>query len=616
MHRTKPRCAPTSLCTGPNVEDQTTPRPRAAAVRPCRLTAAGLAAVTVATLLLLVWATSAQASVWVIPAMARAYPSTQPGARQSVSIDAAGNEYQGVQLCLRGGERKVRLTWSDDSSPIIRDNAKLFRVFYVNVTTPTTKLGSHRGWYPDPLVPRDFGALQSVPGSVNPGPTTPFYILVHVPLGTPAGTYAATLHVENGDEVKDVPFSLRVWNFGWSKISTRSAFAMSQDNLERSLPRNFDYDGQNKAEVLRNFYTMMKQHGISPMTVNYLPKVSDSSGSVAEGDWASKVAPFLDETGGGVGLQDNQLPFLRWFPWSRSQNPGSSAILNYLTQMTQIYKERGWHDKAYIYILDETTKRWEEKQAERYARLAHQASARSGYRVKFLLTDDPRPRSLGGVKTANTFLYDDVDIWTLRYYYFFGRIPAVRERQNAGKEIWWYSYVNDAVGRTPSFVIDKPHIDSRVWGWMMEEWNVDGLLNWGFNRWGKPVTGNGWRDPYRNPLSLIKGNLRSNGCTSLLYPGYYPRYGLDRPTAAPVSSLRLEALRDGLEEREYLKLAKARGADGRELADKVLRTITTFPYKIQQANVFNFPKYTHDNDVFDAARLKLAEFIEAQPPQQ
>ena len=67
------------------------------------------------------------------------------------------------------------------------DNAKLYRVFYVKVTTPTTKLGSRAGWYPDPLVPRDFGAVQSVPGSVNPGPTTPFYILVHVPLGTPAG---------------------------------------------------------------------------------------------------------------------------------------------------------------------------------------------------------------------------------------------------------------------------------------------------------------------------------------------------------------------------------------------------------------------------------------------
>ena len=86
----------------------------------------------------------------------------------------------------------------------------------------------------------------------------------------------------------------------------------------------------------------------------------------------------------------------------------------------------------------------------------------------------------------------------------------------------------------------------------MEEWNVDGLLNWGINRWGNACTGSGWRDPYQDPLSLRKARLRSNGDTCLIYPGYYPRYGLDRPYAPPVSSLRLEALRDGLEEREYL----------------------------------------------------------------
>ena len=92
-------------------------------------------------------------------------------------------------------------------------------------------------------------------------------------------------------------------------------------------------------------------------------------------------------------------------------------------------------------------------------------------------------------------------------------------------------------------------------------------------------------------------------------------YGLDDPYAAPVSSLRLEALRDGLEEREYLRLAKASGNDGQTLATRMLKTITSFPYKIQQANVFNFPKYTSSNAVFDAAREQLAEFIEARSTQ-
>jgi hypothetical protein len=580
------------------------PRAQGATVRPDRLTAAALFLLALSIALLLVWTASAHASVWVIPAAERAFPTTQPGARQEIAIDAAGNEYQGVQVCLRGGgDHTATITWSADSDPLIVANAKLHRVYYVNVTTPTTNLGSSRGLYPDPLVPRDFGARLGVPGS-----TTPFYILVHVPLGTPAGTYSATLRVENGAEVVDVPFSLRVWDFGWTRISTRSAFAVSQRNLERSLPRGFAFTGENKQTVLANFYAMMKRHGISPTVVHYMPHVT-SAGHADERSWANKVAPFLDED--GVDIQDNQLPFLQWFPWSRSQSPGASAILTYLAEMTRIYKERGWHREAYVYILDETTTRSAELRAERYARLAHMASARSGYRIKFLLTDDPRPRSLGGVKAANTFLYDDVDIWALRYYYFFGRVPAVRERKSAGKEIWWYSYTNDSVRRVPSFVIDKPHIDSRVWGWLMEEWNVDGILNWGFNRWGKATTGTGWRDPYRYPLSFVRGIRRANGDTCLVYPGYYPRYGLTDPKAPPVSSLRLEALRDGLEEREYLRLAKAQGDDGRALARRLLATITTFPYKIQNANVFHFPTYAKGNSTFDVARRQLAEFIEA-----
>jgi hypothetical protein len=582
----------------------------AAAARPGRLVVAGLAVITVTAALLLVWAAAAQASVWVIPAMSRAYPTTEPGSSQKMTLDAAGNEYQGAQLCLRGADRKVRISWSADSDPLITGNSQLFRVYYVNVTTPTSKLGSRAGWYPDPLVPRSFGETMNVPGSENPGPTTPFYILVHVPLGTPAGTYSAKLEVEDGAEAVEVPVSLRVWGFGWDRISTRTAFAMSQDNLKRSLPGNRSFNGEYKAAVLGNFYRVMQQHGISPTVVHYLPRVTNS-GNVAAGSWANTVAPYLDEGNGAVGLQDNQVPLLRWFPWSRSQSPSSAAVYTYLKQMTAVYKARGWDRKSYVYVLDETTKTFEERQAERYARLLHKANNATGARVKFLLTDDPRPHSLGGTKTANTFLYDDVDIWTLRYYYFFGRIPAVRERQSAGKEIWWYTYTNDSVARTPSYVIDKPHIDSRAMGWLMAQWNVDGLLNWGFNRWGKASTGEGWRDPYRDPLSLIKGHLRSNGDTCLVYPGYYPRYGLNDETAGPVASLRLEALRDGLEEREYLRIAKTLPGGGNK-AESVLRTIITRIPKVRQANVFNFPEYTANNATFDAARETLAEFIEAQ----
>jgi hypothetical protein len=592
-----------------------TTKTRATAAGPGRALGVALAVVTLTAALLLVWAAAAQAAVWVVPAMERAYPDTRPGGAQRVQLDAAGGEYQGVQVCARGDQRKVTLSWADGSDPLITGNARLFRVFYVHVTTPTTHLGSRPGWYPDPLVPREFGRGETVPGGGQPDGTTPFYVLVHVPYGTPGGDYSATLVVDDGGSQVAVPFSLHVWEFGWTRIHTHSGFAVSQDNLQRSLPRHFVYDGANKDKVLRNFYTLLRQHGISPTIVNYLPKVTDGGNLKDSRSWADRVAPYLDETADSVGLGDTQLPFLRWFPWSRREHPSWSAVQSYLTDITRVFKERGWDTKTYMYVLDETTKYAEERQAEKYARALHAADRATGAKVKFFLTDDPRPHSLGGTKTANTFLFDDVDIWTLRYYYFFGRIPAVRDRQKAGADIWWYSYTNDSVARTPSFVIDKPHVDSRAWGWLMERWDVDGLLNWGFNRWGKPATGNGWRDPYQNPLSLVKGATRSNGDTCLVYPGYYPRYGLDDPTLGAVGSLRLEALRDGLEEREYLMAAKAYPGGGGMVA-KALRQIITREPPVKQANVFEFPVYTHRNETFDAQREKVAEFIEAHVPRQ
>jgi len=464
-------------------------------------------------------------------------------------------------------------------------------------------------------VPRDFGTAMTVPGSRNPGPTTPFYVLVHVPPDTPAGDYQAKLEVENGAEQAEIPVTLHVWDFGWQQLSARSAFCANGNAVRDYMRPVIDWNRE-KDRVMGPFWTMMRQHGLSPSLLG-VPRGVTTAGHFNAGAYAATLEPYLGA--GGLDISDTQMPWLRWTPWREgTYSPTAAKLTAYLDTLTRMYKDHGWQDKAYTYILDETNTTSEERRAEAYARALHRASAKAGYRARFLLTDDPRPHSLGGaMKHANAFLFDDIDVWATRYYYYFGRIPAVRDIQRTRKnvQIWWYTYANGAVSRTPSYVIDKPHIDSRAWGWLMEEWHIDGLLNWGFNRWGKATTGNGWRDPYRDPLSLIKGKTRSNGDTCLVYPGYYPRYGLTDPYAPPVSSLRLEALRDGLEEREYLELAKTLPG-GQAVVDQALATVTTFPYKIRQANVFDFPKYTHSNGVFDAAREKVAQFIEAAQAQQ
>ncbi len=557
--------------------------------------------------LLLLAAAPAHAAVWVIPASERAFPKTPPGHVQSIALDAAGNEYEGAQVVVRGAAaRDVSVGWATGSDVLITENATLSQVAYVHVTHPSTDTHLPAGDYPDPLLPRDFGATVRLPAA-----TAALYVLVHVPYGTPAGTYSATLHVVNGGEAADLPMRLRVWGFGWRRLSTHSAFALSTRAIETSLRGSIGFSGEHKQQILTAYYSMLLAHGVTPMPPNALPNAS-GDGSFSAERYAAALEPWADAA--GLDFPDVQIPWYRWFPWSMAA--GSAAeprLLTYLTQVCRVFKDNGWQNKAFAYVIDEPTSTKSERAVESYAKLLHRASAQAGFRCRYLLTDEPRPTSLGGSKTANSFLFDDVDIWCPRYYYFFGRVPALRARRAAGQEIWWYTYANSAAAVNPGYLIEKPLADQRVFGWLMEEWNVDGLLNWGTNRWGDALTGNGWRDPYKDPLSYRKplpdGRV-ANGDTCLIYPGYYPRYGLTDPLAGPVSSLRLEALRDGFEDREYLRLA-ARTSGGAAFVKKVAAQVAWYPYPIRQANVFDFPKYATKAGVFERARTQLAQRIEA-----
>ena len=579
-------------------------------IRPARLAAAALTFVTAA-LLLLVAAGAAHATVWVIPATDRAFPGTQPTTRQAaapaIKLDAAQNEYEGAQVVL-SGVRDVTFSWSADSDPLITQNTVLDQVYYVNVTQPTSNLHAGAGEYPDPLVPRSFGASLSVPDE-----TTSFYLLAHVP-NTPsaAGDHAATLIVQSGqDAPMAIPFTLHVWSFGWTQLSTRTGFALNMKALQMSLSganeKRVWMTMTERRKLLLNTYRMLSQHGISSVAPVELPEVS-ASGHFNATQYAANISPYLDA--GGLDMSATRIPWVRWFPWrfGSAYDASSARLSTYLTELCAMYKEHGWQDKAYAYIMDETTKSYEERAAERYARVLHAAARKAGTHIKFLLTDDPRPRSLGGVKQANGFLNDDVDIWGVRYFYFFGRVPALRQQKAAGKEVWWYTYANGQVAQIPNYVIEKPNTDQRVWGWLMQKWNVDGLMNWGLNEWFQPKSPSQYRDPYQDTLSYWRV-AKANGDCSLIYPGYYPRYGLDDPYAAPVSSLRLEALRDGLEDREYLILAQKLG--GGALVASEMRTITTGPDKTPQANVFNFPKYSNVPTDYGNARTAVANFIEA-----
>ncbi len=126
-------------------------------------------------------------------------------------------------------------------------------------------------------------------------------------------------------------------------------------------------------------------------------------------------------------------------------------------------------------------------------------------------------------------------------------------------EKWWYG-CNWPVPPYPTYHIDDTLLSSRLLSWMQYDYEVTGNLYWRINYWARKKEGVlNYVDPYKESTYET-----TNGEGMLIYPG--KPFGLD----TFVSSLRLESVRDGIEDFEALyaldklmrKNAEQRGVKG------------------------------------------------------
>ena len=165
------------------------------------------------------------------------------------------------------------------------------------------------------------------------------------------------------------------------------------------------------------------------------------------------------------------------------------------------------------------------------------------------------------------------------------------------EEIWWY---NGSRGNGPTQFLDTYLYALRSMFWMMGQHDIKGYLHWCVNNYGKVEAG-GYQpieDYYENAIrfSTIPGD------SFIFYPG--AQYGLDEP----VASLRLEALRDGLEEAEIMNFV-------REQYDTISQT-TGVPFTAQKSldalgnNLYNDLSVKATTDTFNSTRQSLYQLAE------
>ncbi len=149
-----------------------------------------------------------------------------------------------------------------------------------------------------------------------------------------------------------------------------------------------------------------------------------------------------------------------------------------------------------------------------------------------------------------------------------------RERQKAGDIFTWYICTAPRAPYIAAF-IDRPATDLRVWLWQSWQAQVEGILFWESSFWTSasayPDT---MQNPYEDSMSWVEGYGVARGQKRpwaagdgrLIYP---PEAcfdgGKDPVLDGPVSSIRLDAQRDGIEDYEYLAMLKKLLAEKRDV---------------------------------------------------
>jgi hypothetical protein len=499
-------------------------------------------------------------------------PWTGPPAAR-LTIEAARNEVQGIQLVVAADKRDIRSATLEVSDlageaggTIPKSSVTWNIVGYVQTEQPAYPVRKV-GWWPDPLLP---------PGrfDVHAGQVQPLWINVHVPLDARPGLYRGSVALRLAEgQAQSVPLEVRVWNFTVPKQQhLETCFLLRPEELQKfyKLPAV-------PIEMYEQWIDFCVDHRISLMLCEW-PNFKT--------DMERLVTRQLDRGGSTFCLAN---------AWSEQGPPEARRKHNaeLVAQIKELYdraKKRGWIDRAYVYCQDEISK-------EHYVY------------VRELYTE--LKKSMPDLRLMQTFYKDDpvsalgdvLNIWapnTGRY-----RQAEFQARQAKGDTVWWY--VCCGPGKPfANLMIEWPAIDHRVLLWQNQKFGVTGFLYWGLNTWRDNLAGQPrWPEAKWNPATWRDDAGKAhNGDGQLLYPG---------PDRQPLSSIRLENFRDGCEDYEYFwllrdalaRLKKADAAKRQALIAELEKALA-----VDDAVVKDLTHFTRDPQLLRRARARIAGLIQ------
>lgn len=391
--------------------------------------------------------------------------------------------------------------------------------------------------YPDPLPPYK-------PFSLKPDEAQPVWISIRIPQNAVPGIYNGKVEVVAGSITRKLPFSVKVWDFALPQTpSCVTAFGLSAAYI--APQHGLDVNSAKFKRIFAKYYEMLLDHKISPY---HLPVDLNSN----------EAAKYLNDP----RMTSYMIPYLE-----KDED---------LKRLVKRLIDGGWYKKGYFYPVDEPNTPEGYKSFDKVVDRLRSIEPNYHIVLPFFCNPDfdyklrAYDMMLGKVNIwcPESCLWDDVNVWNPQKGPDKTLGPLMEARRKAGDSVWWYVCCGPGSPYC-NFFLDMDAMQHRMLFWQQKMKGVQGLLYWETAYWN---ASHGCPDPWETMTTLTHVNPTLMGDGSLLYPG--KKVGID----GPVSAQRLEVIRDGIEDFEYLTLAEERLGKGatHEYIAKLVRSLTDY----------------------------------------
>lgn len=127
-------------------------------------------------------------------------------------------------------------------------------------------------------------------------------------------------------------------------------------------------------------------------------------------------------------------------------------------------------------------------------------------------------------------------------------LPTIENRKNNGKITTFYLCAEPAHPNTLTY---SPAVEAQLIPWLALKYNTDGYMRWAYNNWTE--------DPFKKPVFI-----HSQGDDYYVYPG----------KEGPISSIRWELLKEGIEDYELFNIIKQKENISNENLQKAIELAT------------------------------------------